>query len=200
MVQPSLESNVKTNSGKKILNILDKCFPKNSPLHEIFNRHTPELTHYYMPNTKSIIASHNKTILSNCTATSAADHVKECNCREKDQCPLEGQYLTNNIVYQATVTTGITTETYVRLATNFKGRYRNHTTLFSTGKKRNEIELFKHIWTLKNAKKPVNSKWRILRKCKLYNGISMKCNFCLSEKFFIIYCKKNYVALTSATN
>ena len=36
-------------------------------------------------------------------------------------------------------------------------------------------------------------------KCQQYDNISKKCNFYLSEKFFII-CKKNYVALTNAKN
>ena len=37
---PQWNSNVKTNLGKKLLNIVDKCFPKNHPLNKIFNRHT----------------------------------------------------------------------------------------------------------------------------------------------------------------
>ena len=40
-------------------------------------------------------------------------------------CSLEGQCLQWNVIYQATVTTATTTETYVGLATNFKERYRN---------------------------------------------------------------------------
>ena len=72
-------------------------------------------------------------------------HVKECNCRKKEQCPLEGQYLKNNTVYQATVTSNTTTETYVGLATNFKERYRNHTSSFRNHKKKNKTELSKYI-------------------------------------------------------
>ena len=49
-------------------------------------------------------------------------------------------------------------------------------------------------WTLKNANKPLNIKWRILRKCKPYNNIRKKCNLCQSEKFFII-CKKELCSL-----
>ena len=37
---PPFASNVKTNLGRKFLQIVDKCFPKNHPLHKIFNRHT----------------------------------------------------------------------------------------------------------------------------------------------------------------
>ena len=100
---PPWNSSAQINLGKKFLNIVDKCFPRNHPVHKIFNRRTPKLSYSCMPNTKSIIASHKKTVLSDCTSTSAAEPVKERNCREKDQCPLEGQCLLNNIVYQATV-------------------------------------------------------------------------------------------------
>ena len=37
---PPWNSSVKTNLGRKFLNIVDKCFPKNHPLNKIFNRHT----------------------------------------------------------------------------------------------------------------------------------------------------------------
>ena len=116
---PSWNLWVKTNLGRKFLFIVGKYFPKKHPLHKIFNRHTLKLSYSCMPNMKSIM-SHNKTVLSNYTSTPATEHVKECNCRKKEQCPLDGQCLTNNIVYQATVTTNTTTETYVGLATNFK--------------------------------------------------------------------------------
>ena len=112
-----------------------------------------------MPNMKSIIASHNKTVISNYMSTPATEHVKKCNCIKKEQCPLEGQCLANNIVYQATITSNTTTETYVGLATNFKERYRNHTSSFRNHKKK-ETELSKCIWTLKDANKPFShSDW-----------------------------------------
>ena len=53
-------------------------------------------------------------------STPATEHVKECNCRKKEQWPLEGQCLTNNIVHQAIVTTNTTTERYVGLATKLQ--------------------------------------------------------------------------------
>ena len=49
---------------------------------------------------------------------------------KKPDCPLEGKWLQTNVIYQATVATETTTETYVGLATNFKERYRNHKTSF----------------------------------------------------------------------
>ena len=142
---PPWDSNLKTNLGKKFLGIIDKCFPPNHPLHKIFNRHTLKLSYSYMPNMKTIISTHNKKILSQDTATPGPTQQQErtCNCRKKPECPLAGKCLQANLVYQASVTTEATNESYVGLATNFKDRYRNHMTSFRHTNRRNETELSK---------------------------------------------------------
>lgn len=147
-----------------------------------------------MPNMKSIISSHNKAVLSDYHQSQTQTSNKECNCRKKDQCPLDGKCLTQNVVYQATVTTQTSSESYVGLATNFKDHYRNHTASFRHESKRNETELSKHIWTLQDTNKPFSIKWRIIKQCRPYNNINNKCNLCLFEKFVII-CKKNLCSL-----
>ena len=42
-------------------------------------------------------------------------------------------------------------------------RYQNHTASFRHQSKRNETELSKHIWALKDNNKPFNMKWRIIK-------------------------------------
>ena len=153
---------------------------------KIFNKHTLKLSYSCMPNMKSIISSHNKALLSDYHRSQTQTNKKECNCRKKDQCPLDGKCLTQNVVYQATVSTQSSSETYVGLATNFKERYRNHTASFRHQSKRNETELSKHIWALKGNNKPFNIKWRIIKQCRPYSNVSNKCNLCLFEKFIII--------------
>ena len=82
-----------------------------------------------MPNMKSVISSHKKCVLSN--FNSPTQQPDTCNCRKTPDCPLEGKCLQSNVIYQATVTTATTIETYlltylltyVGLATNFKERY-----------------------------------------------------------------------------
>ena len=65
-----------------------------------------------------------------------------CNCRNETECPLEGECLQDEIVYQATVTTREKAETYVGLtATDFKTRWRNHQMSFKHEKRRNDTEL-----------------------------------------------------------
>ena len=137
---------MKTNLGRKFLNIIDRCFLNGHPLHKIFNKHTLKLSYSCMPNMKSIISSHNKALLSDYHRSQTQTDEKECNCRKKDQCPLDEKCLTQNVFYQATVSTQSSSETYVGLATNFKERYRNHTASFRHQNKRNETELSKHIW------------------------------------------------------
>ena len=111
------------------------------------------------------------------------------NCKNRPECPLQGNCLKENGVYQAKVVTETTTENYVGLASNFKERYRNHQTSFRHPSKRNETELSKYIWDLKDPKKLFGVKWRVLRSCQAYSNESKKCNLCLQEKYFIIYRK-----------
>ena len=114
---------------------------------------------------------------------------RTCNCKNRPKCPLQGNCVKENVVYQATVATEKTTETYVGLASNFKERYRNHQTSFKHRSKRNETELSKYIWDLKDRQKSFDVNWRILRSCQPYSNVSRKCNLCLQEKYFIIFRK-----------
>ena len=72
-------------------------------LHKIFNRNNVKVSYSCMNNMVRIIKSHNAKILGK-VGTSSASH-KQCNCRKKDLCPLNGACLINNIVYKATITT-----------------------------------------------------------------------------------------------
>ena len=132
---------------------------------------------------KSIISSHNKALLSDYHRSQTQTNDKECNCRKKDQCPLDGKGLTQNVVYQATVSTQSSSETYVGL-TNFKDSYRNHTASFRNQIKRNETELSKHIWTLKENNKPFTIKWRIIEQCRPYSNVSNKCNLLYKGQWY----------------
>ena len=92
-----------------------------------------------MNNTKQIINNHKKRILNSSkhindtTDNTNTKDTKNCSCRQKITCPLNGNCLQSSLIYQATVTCkdNRTTETYIRLAeNNFKTRCRNHTALF----------------------------------------------------------------------
>ena len=53
-----------------------------------------------MPNVKPIINKHNKTVLDLPTNNSK----RNCNCINSEKCPLQQKCLTNNIMYNATIT------------------------------------------------------------------------------------------------
>jgi hypothetical protein len=143
-----------------------------------------------MPNMKSIIASHNRSLLNKQHNENSTDIRKKCNCRVKHQCPLNGNCLINNIIYQATVTRQDSGEdnTYIGLTENsFKTRYTNHTSTFRHNKYRNSTELSKYIWSLKDASVPYNISWRVVRECPSYSNKTKRCQLCLYEKYMIIF-------------
>ena len=87
---------------------------------------------------------------------------KPCNCREPNKCPLKGECLVKEVVYQATVITAESTETYVGLtATEFKTRWRNHQMSFKPENKKMTSQLSKHLWQLKDQKKDFTISWKI---------------------------------------
>ena len=60
-----------------------------------------------MPNVKQIIDGHNKAIPKTAeTAQPQKNEGNTCSCRKKEDCPLNGECLVSEVVYQATVTTG----------------------------------------------------------------------------------------------
>ena len=83
----------------------------------------------------------------------------------------------SEVVYQATVTTGDEKETYIGLtATQFKARYRNQLMSFRHEKRRNETELSKYLWQLKEANREFDITWNLTKRC----------NLCTTEKFFFL--------------
>ena len=163
--------------------------PAKPLLYKIFNRNTLKLSYSCMPNVHQIITAHNKTILDK-QIKAPENPTKECNCRYKESCPLQGKCLTESVVYQATVTRkdNQQKETYVGLTEGtFKTRYNNHTSSFRNEKHKHSTELSKYIWQLKQSSVEYSIRWKILRKCKAYSNKTKRCNLCLHEKYIIIY-------------
>ena len=128
------------------------------------------------------INSHNKNILN-------PVHVieeKQCNCVNKIMCPLNNKCLNKNIVYQGNITSNLINskeKIYIGVSeTKFKLRYANHKKSFTNIKYRNDTELSKEVWKIKeNGGEPI-IKWSILKRCKPYNQSLNRCNLCLNEK------------------
>ena len=69
--------------------------------------------------------------------------------------------------YQATVKTQESTETYIGLTANeFKTRWRNHKTSFNNEKKKNDTELSKYVWQLKDRYQEYDIIWKIVARAK----------------------------------
>ena len=113
-----------------------------------------------MRNIASIISSHNKSVLR----PIIQDH--GCNCRQKNDCPVQNKCLTPNIVYKATVT------------------IQRPTKSFRLKKYSKETELSKYIWELKRENKTAIIKWRILRKIHAKPRFNF-CKLYLMEKLYI---------------
>ena len=197
---PPFDLSVKTNVGRAFLNIIDNSFPVDHMLRTIFNRSTIKLSYSCLPNIKNTIDSHNKAQLKK----SNTETKKNCNCRNKANCPLKGECREHNIVYQATVTTRENdnnrtrkknTESYVGLTeTEFKLRFANHKQSFTNPRLRNATELSKYIWSLKEKNTEYNIEWKILGKAESYTNRTKRCNLCNLEKFYII-CQQDKATL-----
>ena len=174
--------NVKTNVGKIFFKLLDKYFPKTNRFHKIFNRNNVKLSYSCVKNIGSIMSSHNKLKLSQTNIDPS------CNCRMKQDCPVENKCLSNNIIYKAEVTNNLNQEEkfYIGLTANsFKDRLNKHKTSFKHRRYENQTELSKYIWKLKDENKVPTIKWSILKKTG--GSVSKRyCKLCLMEKLFII--------------
>ena len=87
-----------------------------------------------MPNVASIIASHNKHLLTiDAKPPDNPPTTRTCNCRIKESCPLNGRCLQESVVYQAVVERQDNKEqqSYIGLTEGpFKMRYNNHNNTF----------------------------------------------------------------------
>ena len=95
-------------------------------MHKIINKNTVKISYSCMNNISSILSTHNKIVL-NPKQTSFG-----CNCRNKDNCPLDGKCLAPNIIYRADITTNNGHKFdhkfyYGTLEATFKHCHSNHT-------------------------------------------------------------------------
>ena len=158
---PPYSANVKTNVGKKFILLVDKHFPKEHKLNKIFNRSSVKVSYSCMPNMSTIVKSHNRKVLH----PEPENNAPNCNCREKELCPLQGKCLSESIIYRAKITNDKTSEpvNYIGLTElTFKDR------------------LYKH-------RHNTNIRWSILDKASTFRNGSQRCNLCLTEKYHIIF-------------
>ena len=102
-----------------------------------------------MPNMNSIINTHNKTIISKSPST----REKNCNCNKPNECPLNGECLTKEIVYEGVITSNLPNygvKRYKGITEHpFKTRYANHLKSMNHAIYKNDTELSKEYWNIK---------------------------------------------------
>ena len=185
---PPYSKNIKSKIGYNFLKLINKDFPESCTLHKIFNRNTVKVSYSCMDNMKTMITKRNSRIL-NKNENRKLQGSDKCNCRRKEQCSLQGNCLTNNIVYRADVTTTDTRESkqYIGLTANsFKERYRNHIKSFEDRKYSNETELSKYIWDVKSKNRSFGIKWTIVKRASAYTSGAKRYNLCLEGKLCLI--------------
>ena len=118
---------------------------------------------------------------------------RRCNCRDKAQCPMDGNCQISSIVYKATVQ--ITGEDrqkeYIGLMEpEFKKRYGNHLTSFRHERHEKSTELSKCVWNLKRQNNEYSLGWSVIAQTPGYSNITKRCPLCLREKLEILQADK----------
>ena len=137
---PPYSQNVKTNIGKLFIKFVRKHFPNNSKYHKIFNLNTLKLSYCHTTNVGNIIKQHNSKVLDKTNDNINHNH-----------CPLNGECLTQCLVYKATSATSSNNFAYYGTSEGeFKSGYNNHTKSFRYRECMNETKLSKHALNLKD--------------------------------------------------
>ena len=174
---------MKTNIGKEFLQLLRTHFHRNHKFHKIFNKNNVKLSYSCTRNIASILSSHNKGI----TRVPPTEVTRECNCVNREQCPMGNKCLSENIVYE-----GVITERPVGEEKDYRGlssgiwkkRYAVHKQGINHRKHSKACELTKHVWEIKDRSNTFDIRWKILEtvRGRLVGGA---CKLCTTETMLI---------------
>ena len=129
-----------------------------------------------MPNMKQLVMAHSRKMLN-----TQDKERRMCDCRKQD-CPVNGRCLMENVIYRARVTTKNETKFYVgSTGLTFKNRYTKHS--FWHEKHSNSTTLSQHSWELKNNNINIKIQWEILSRTKNKYNLKNGCKLCNAEKF-----------------
>lgn len=135
-------------------------------------------------NMKKIIDSHNKNVIN-----PQKTNTLPCNCRNKNECPLNGNCRQSNVLYKCVASTpNEPDKTYIGITEReFKTRYYEQIHSFKHRNHESDTELSKYVWKIKDKHKRMPSlKWSIIKSIPSYSNTTKKCPLCLHEKFHII--------------
>ena len=141
---------------------------------------------------KNIIQGHNKRLQTPLTPSND----KTCNCRVKNDCPLEKNCLQKSVIYRATLPDGAQ---YIGSTEDFKKRYIQHKSNFRNSNTKNATALSKYIWDKSWNPNPT-IQWDILAEAPTYKKGQRHCALCLTEKLFIARNIKNPRCINKRTD
>ena len=141
----------------------------------------------------SILNNHNRRLLDKLKRNSRGPHVASCKSRSKEECPLDRQCNSKNVLYQACIFPiehNIGISCIDISAGNWKQGLYNHRHSFSNQRLRNPTTLSKYFWKLKDqGLTPSQIKWKIVGQSSTVNSVNGRCNLCIDEKISIIILK-----------
>ena len=130
---------------------------------------------------KNVIQKHNLNITENPKPTNN----KTCSYRQKSDCPLNQNCLSECLVYNTVVKTSTTEAYYGFCEKSFKEGYNNHTSSFTNKSCQESTELSNYIWELKENGENYTIDRLIAMRTHPYICGKRKCDLCLCEKLLI---------------
>jgi hypothetical protein len=170
--------------------ILIRCFPKDSPLHKLFNKGNTKISYSCTPNMMMIISAHNKKMLKHQEDKDRVEiNAKPCNCRGGTaSCPVQGECQRCGVIYHATVRTEGTGDMFYTGAasTSFKTRYNNHKTSMVNQNSGQKTTLSTYYWSMKNQGRTPIVSFKIVKSARPYTPETGKCTLCNMERVLIM--------------
>ena len=127
-----------------------------------------------------IINSHNRKVEG-----PKKEESLSCNCRQNNDCPMDGKCRTVNTVYKCIASVPTKTDkSYTGLSEDeWKKRYYNHRISFRNQRYQSETRLSSYVWETKRAIDQIPSlKWSIITVLPPYLNITKRCQLCLCKK------------------
>ena len=104
-----------------------------------------------------------------------------CNCKNPNECPIPGDCLSTNVVYQALIDSEIGYFNYFGLTSNtFKERYRNHKYDLAHRESKGTT-LSNKVSQLRDANKKFTIKWSIIDRAYPRAAGAKSCDLCSAE-------------------
>ena len=136
-----------------------------------------------MENVSQIIKKHNKRVIKTNERS-----IAPCNYREKNNCPMNGNYRVENVVYKCIVSATEKSKEHVYIGIaegDWKQCYCDHTMSFKN-QKQSDTALSTFLWEFKKlTKETPKLTWSVLKVVPGYSNISRRCLMCLNKKLLI---------------